>query len=60
MNPSNNHLALKATQEKLQSSGKEFVEFFSHGSRFIVISERISKIILILNKKAFRRITSLS
>jgi len=32
MNPSNNHLALKVTQEKLQASGKEFVEFFSHGS----------------------------
>jgi mannose-6-phosphate isomerase-like protein (cupin superfamily) len=29
---SNNHLALNATQKKLQSSGKEFVEFFSHGS----------------------------
>jgi len=29
---SNNHLALKSTQEKLQASGKEFVEFFSHGS----------------------------
>lgn len=29
---SNNHLSLKATQKKLQASGKEFVEFFSHGS----------------------------
>ncbi|HMQ80523.1 MAG TPA: cupin domain-containing protein [Ignavibacteria bacterium] len=28
----NNHLALKLTQEKLIASGKEFVEFFSHGS----------------------------
>jgi len=32
MKPSNNHLSLKSTQEKLQASGKEFVEFFSHGS----------------------------
>jgi mannose-6-phosphate isomerase-like protein (cupin superfamily) len=32
MNPSNNHLALKDTAEKLQASGKEFEEFFKHGS----------------------------
>jgi len=32
MNPSNNHLNLKQTAEKLRASGKEFVEFFSHGS----------------------------
>lgn len=32
MNPSNNHLPLKSTQDKLQSSGMEFVEFFRHGS----------------------------
>ncbi|KXK44617.1 MAG: Cupin domain protein [Chlorobi bacterium OLB5] len=32
MNSSNFHLALKSTQEKLNASGKEFVEFFSHGS----------------------------
>lgn len=28
----NNHLSLKLTQEKLKASGKEFVDFFSHGS----------------------------
>ena len=32
MNPSNFHLPLKTTHEKLQASGKEFVEFFKHGS----------------------------
>ena len=32
MNPSNNHLSLKDKQEKLQASGKEFVEFFKHGT----------------------------
>lgn len=32
MNPTNNHLSLKSTQEKLKEAGKEFVEFFSHGS----------------------------
>jgi len=32
MSTPNNHLSLKSTQEKLKASGKEFVEFFSHGS----------------------------
>lgn len=32
MNSSNFHLALKSTQEKLKESGKEFAEFFKHGS----------------------------
>lgn len=32
MNPSHNHLPLKSTQEKLKASGKEFEEFFKHGS----------------------------
>lgn len=32
MNKSNNHLSLKDTAEKLKASGKEFVEFFTHGS----------------------------
>ena len=32
MRQNNNHLALKDTAEKLQASGKEFVEFFKHGS----------------------------
>lgn len=32
MNPSNFHLPLKSTHKKLKTSGKEFVEFFKHGS----------------------------
>lgn len=32
MNPNNFHLPLKSTQEKIQASGKEFAEFFKHGS----------------------------
>jgi hypothetical protein len=28
----NFHLSLKSTREKLKSSGKEFAEFFKHGS----------------------------
>lgn len=35
MSESNFHLALKATEEKLKASGKEFVEFFKHGSLVI-------------------------
>jgi len=31
----NNHLALKDTIEKLKASGKEFKEFFKHGSLVI-------------------------
>jgi len=32
MNTSNFHLPLKSASEKLQASGKEFAEFFKHGS----------------------------
>jgi len=32
MNQQSNHLSLKDTAEKLKGSGKEFVEFFKHGS----------------------------
>ncbi len=32
MNTSNFHLPLKSASEKLKASGKEFAEFFKHGS----------------------------